>query len=357
MNYLKFFKSLFESEATPKITTNAGGVAEISKLSQYQSIPELAKQLEYFENNNVEIGPNSKGANYLVKLVIAQLKKHGIEVADVGLGYTTDLVNAIKGFQSKNGLDATGNVNHATYNALFGVTPVSSKTKTENGADDVIEPERYDRIVAKIIANLEGGYYHPNMMKEDPKKFKGYDKSGETMFGLDRHAGHDTYYSSKRAEDDVFKNLQYIEGGEYEYKTPEAKDFWTKIDAADAKNKWKWGYRGGDAESELRQLAGEIMKPYFTKYFTEKLSPEAQQLVKNDDRLLFHFIYATWNGQGWFKKFADKFNEAVSSGITDSDRLYKIAIDSRLDSNNRLIAQTGEKIAKLLGSAKKSWLT
>jgi len=85
------------------------------------------------------------------------------------------------------------------------------------------------------------------------------------------------------------------------------------------------------------------------------LSPEAQAIVDSDGRLTFHFVYATWNGPGWFKKFATDINKAVASGITDTDKLVQVALDSRTKEGlkegsapNSLVKQGGEKIAKFI---------
>ena len=106
----------------------------------------------------------------------------------------------------------------------------------------MITIENFKELAKKVFEKLEGGYYHPNMLKKNPSKFKGYETSGETMYGLDRHAGHDIYYSTPRKAKGVFDNLKYIDNGSYRYKSDAAKNFWTAIDNANAKNNWEWGY-------------------------------------------------------------------------------------------------------------------
>jgi hypothetical protein len=64
---------------------------------------------------------------------------------------------------------------------------------------------------------------------------------------------------------------------------------------------------------------------------------------------MFHFIYATWNGAGWFQKFANKINESVDEGVTKISDLESIAMKSRKESGNSIIASGGQKISKLLG--------
>lgn len=202
----------------------------------------------------------------------------------------------------------------------------------------------FDYVTSVVIDKLEGGYFHPNMRTKNPQKFGAYHRSGETMFGFDRHAGHDLFYSSKRKTSDVLQNLKHIEANEYKYKTPEAEKFWTIIDKADAKNKWQWLYRGGDKYSELKSLTGRIMYPQYEKLVKLYLTPESRQIVESDPKLLLHFIYACWNGTGWFRKFAEKFNKAVAAGERDKGKLLELALDSRINSGNKLIKQSGEKI-------------
>ena len=220
-----------------------------------------------------------------------------------------------------------------------------------------VDKDKFKTVTKLVIDKLEGGYFHPNMRTANPKKFGAYHRSGETMFGLDRHAGHGLYYSTSRKSDDVLRNLKNIESGVYTYKSLEAKEFWTTIDTANAKNNWQWLYRGGGLENKLKDLTAEIMLPSYERNAKNYLDAKTREIVEKDNRLLFHFIYASWNGSGWFQKFATDMNKAVSSGITEADKLSQVALDSRLkeglrkgSSPNSLIAQGGNKIAKIFDS-------
>lgn len=222
-----------------------------------------------------------------------------------------------------------------------------------------IDRNKFKTVTKLVIDKLEGGYFHPNMRTNNPSKFGSYHRSGETMFGLDRHAGHGLFYSTPRKADDVISNLKFIESNAYQYKTPEAKEFWTTIDNANAKKNWAWLYRGGNLENRLKDLTCDIMLPVYERNSKNYLSAKAKEIVDNDNRLLFHFIYGSWNGSGWFKKFATDINKAVANGITNPDELAKIALNSRLNeglkegsSPNSLIAQGGRKIANLFTSLK-----
>jgi len=183
-----------------------------------------------------------------------------------------------------------------------------------------VSPGSFEEITNKVINELEGGYYHPNMNQS------AMGNSGETMMGIDRRHGGDINTS------------------------PEGKEFWKLIDDADASSKWKHNYRGGNLESKLRSLVVKMIKPFFLKNMNNYLSPEARKIVESNPNLMFHFVYATWNGPGWFRKFATKINDAVKKGITDPNKLTEIAIRSRIDSGNSIIAQGGKKIDNILGT-------
>lgn len=182
----------------------------------------------------------------------------------------------------------------------------------------------FEDIVAEVIDELEGGYYHPDMLRDGRIRDSRYGNSGETMMGIDRKAG------------GKINN------------TPEGIKFWQLIDNANARRNWKWNYRGGNLENELRRLAGLMIKRYYDDYSNRWLSDKTKKIVNSNRKLLFNFIYAVWNGPGWFKKFAKIINDAVDSGIKNGDILAELFIKSRIQSGNSLIAQGGRKIAKIL---------
>lgn len=201
-------------------------------------------------------------------------------------------------------------------------TDVEDKKKTTTKKSTT--PSDFDKIVEDVINNLEGGYYHPDMLSDGRLKGSGMGDSGETMFGMDRKHGKDFA------------------------KTPAGVEFWGLIDDADARNNWKWNYKGGSLEPRLKKLVADMIKPVYDSLSKRYLSKEAQELVKNNPKLTFNFAYATWNGPGWFQKFAKKVNEAVKDGVTDPEELAKVAIDARLTSGNSIIAQGGRKVSKVM---------
>ena len=190
----------------------------------------------------------------------------------------------------------------------------------------------WNKMVNIVIDNLEGGYYHPDMLADGRIKDSRYGASGETMMGMDRKTGG------------------------WETKGPVAGEFWRLIDDAGARTNWKYGYMGGTLEPKLRELVAQIMKPLFEKYLGSYMSPEARAIVMADAGLTFNFAYAVWNGPGWFQRFARVINEKVANGVTDPKELLRVAVDTRKNwstsnaASNSLIAQGGRKIEKIVGS-------
>jgi hypothetical protein len=198
--------------------------------------------------------------------------------------------------------------------------------------------DKFQKVTSLVIDKLEGGYYHPNMLVDGRIKDSRYGASGETMFGIDR-----------------------LNGGAIN-RSKNGLAFWSIIDKAGASSKWAWNFTGGSLKPALQKLASNMIYALYSVYIKLYLkSPSLIRIIENDDRLLFHFIYATWNGAGWFKKFATDMFNAYKSGITNPNDLYRVAIASRTKEGlrkgtqaNSLIKQGGEKIASLFKDYKPS---
>lgn len=190
--------------------------------------------------------------------------------------------------------------------------PASKVTSVQN---------KFTKAVRGIIDNIEGAYVNPSQLTNKREK-RAFRKSGETMYGIDRKTG-----GSINA-------------------TEEGKQFWALIDADKKKNPEKWVryYDGGELKRPLQDLAAEIMKPQFEKLFNTYLSPEAQQIINSDPRLMFHFIYATWNGAGWFRKFANSFEEQLKKGVTNPNVLFNKVIEDRKNSGG-IIGNKADEVA------------
>ncbi len=194
----------------------------------------------------------------------------------------------------------------------------------------MVSQQNFIKTTNVVIDYLEGGYYHPNMLKDGRVTDSRYSASGETMFGLDRKAG----------------------AGLSIY--PQWGEFWGIIDNANAANTWSWNYMGGAYKDQLKSLAGQIMYYEYSRLYYKYLSPESQSIVDSDPRLTFNFAYAAWNGEGWFNRFADVLNSAVADGATDKDTLVDLVVNARANSSNSLIAQGGAKIAQFINSLNSS---
>ena len=188
-----------------------------------------------------------------------------------------------------------------------------------------VSPDDFSKMINLIINKLEGGYYHPNMLSDGRVKDMRYGASGETMFGIDRKNGPES-------------------------KTPAGLEFWSLIDNADAQHKWPVEYMGGDLAPKLRELVVKMMQPQYISYFKRYLTPEAQKIVATDPKLVFQFVYATFNGEGWFRDFAKYVDQKIQDGVTDTATINQGLQSLRTGSKSSLIAQSGNKMNSILNT-------
>jgi len=207
----------------------------------------------------------------------------------------------------------------------------------------LVDQNYFNKITGVVIDKLEGGYLHPDMSLPPAFKF-----SGETMFGLDRFAGHDFYYSTPRIGKTPKTDLKYIYNGSYNYRTNDSKEFWTTIDRAGARTKWNRGYLGGTLNTRLKELAGNILFPFFLKWCDKYMDQKTKDIVLGDPKLTFLMSYAVWNGEGYFQKFSNVLDTAVRSGITNKEKLKTILLNARINYPNSLIRQGGNIIKKFI---------
>jgi hypothetical protein len=178
----------------------------------------------------------------------------------------------------------------------------------------------FNKATKSVIDSLEGAYVNPSQLTNKREK-RVFSKSGETMFGIDRKTG---------------GKLNTSDAG---------RKFWELIDANKKKNPEKWTryYDGGEIKGQLQDLASQMMEPEFERLFKVHFSPQEQQIIKSDPRLFFHFAYATWNGPGWFRKFANSIKREIRQGNTDTNSLFNIAIDDRKDAGG-IIGAKADKV-------------
>ena len=211
-------------------------------------------------------------------------------------------------------LDVLTNV----FNKVFDIDKLKDLALKKLSSTISNRPQIYFRDMSDAIINgIEGGYYHPRM------KLGNMGDSGETMFGLDRKNGK-------------------------QEKTALGREFWGLIDKKNAKYNWPWNYMGGSSSEKLRDLASKIMEPLFNAYSKKYLTPKAYDIMMSDPRIYFNFAYATWNGIGWFQRFAEKFNQEVESGVTNKNRLAQFLLNLRRNSGNQYIAGSTDKVKQMM---------
>jgi len=196
----------------------------------------------------------------------------------------------------------------------------------------MVDAKQFIDLTGIVIDNFEGGYYHPNMLSRfKPSDQKLLKFSGETMFGIDRKAG--------------------IQLAKY----PEWDKMWKLIDEDRRNNPslWKYQYRGGNLSSELKKLVSQMMFKWFT-YLAEKyISATSMEVISNDSRLIIHFSYACWNGEGWFKRFATALNKAILKYPESKQDIFNETIKARTMATNlvgipnSVIRQQGKKMIDL----------
>jgi hypothetical protein len=109
-------------------------------------------------------------------------------------------------------------------------------------------------------------------------------------------------------------------------------------------SEWKWLYRGGDKEGRLKDLAVKIMKRNFDRNISNFVkNPKTKEKIETIPGLTLHMSYATWNGPGFFKKFANSLDQGVSQGLSDKE-LIELAINDR--SKTRLLNK--DKVANAI---------
>jgi hypothetical protein len=228
----------------------------------------------------------------------------------------------IKGLYNLN--EQAGDILQGLADSILKMLDSDFKNDNEYNTSSGSVDSKWENVTKKVIDEFEGGYWNPKCGHQT----RGMGKSTETMFGLDRYNG----------------NIE---------STPEGKEFFRLIDKE--KNDlgmqqfcktWKWLYRGGHLEDELKTLASKIMKNQYDINSKTYFSPELRERVENNDSLLMHFAYASWNGPGFFKKFAKSLDNGIKDGKSDSELINQAISDRK---NSVLLHQ--DKVASVMKSS------
>ena len=196
-----------------------------------------------------------------------------------------------------------------------------------------VTEKKFVELTQVVIDNFEGGYYHPDMKKRfKPSDQSKFGDSGETLFGLDRKHG---------------SQLKMY---------AEWKQFWDLVDAEKFHdtNVWnKYNYKPtGIIGQRLKELASKIMYKWFSYLAGKYILISSMDEIANDDRLILHFSYASWNGQSWFERYAKALNLAIQNHEGDKQLIFSEAIKARTESSNKVIRQQGANMMALFKKMK-----
>ena len=186
-------------------------------------------------------------------------------------------------------------------------------------------------IVQAIVDNLEGGYYHPthafSFSQTDRNTYK---NSGETLYGLDRYAGNNEGIRKgpkNQSGIDFWAAVDAISGnGSYKDTSRTVKTGQWNIKKYPKKSGiWSWNHMPKKSESGYDNLQKNLTKYITNSYnslFNKYLAGHpVGQLVQNDGRLKFMYYRATWNGSGFFQKYASNLKAVYDKGEKNIDNL------------------------------------
>jgi len=242
----------------------------------------------------------------------------GFDFSDVGF---LDFSKAMEKLKSMSGIGGGTKPNQVQTTNEPTNEPISTSSEivVSSGGGNA----NFREITKKVIANFEGGYWNPICHGR-----KGMGKSTETMFGLDRYNG----------------NIESTEDGRKFFKIidDEKRALGAKSSGSGSSTKWenmdnfckKWTYNyKGDSKTKqpLMDLATTIMEGRFNSYMSSFVKdPKVKEKIMNNKNLLTHMSYATWNGIGFFKKFAKRLEDKIKQRASDKE-LVDTAIQSRAE--------------------------
>ena len=220
-------------------------------------------------------------------------------------------------------------------------------------------------LLKAMVAYIEGGYYYPGQAytKFSEKDRKLYGSSGETLWGVDRHAGQTENAPEGKlfwGEVDKLSGYGDTSGTSgYSRKTPTKS--WDISSYNTKSSGWSYGY------SPKPGSAGyDVMYDSFVKYATGNLNKflnsnfkthPVKNLILSDSRLKFLWFRSTWNGSGWFNWYATGKKSLNINGLMwaydnvtkNPDELIIWDLNNRLKFGNGLITHDVRKMSELLG--------
>jgi hypothetical protein len=217
-------------------------------------------------------------------------------------------------------------------------------------------------IVQAIVDNLEGGYYHPTHAYDSSTKllktsFEVYKNSGETLYGIDRFAGNTEGIKQGPINQTgvaFWSAVDAISGfGAYKATARITKTGgWNIVKNPRKSNGWSWNYMPKPSDPGYNTLQTNLQK-YISHQFTSFSKTyfgnhPVGKLVESDGRLKFLFYRATWNGVGFFKKYANNLKAVYDSGVTDIDKLICADLTFRYNKKSSAFKPGVSKMAYMI---------
>ena len=213
-------------------------------------------------------------------------------------------------------------------------------------------------IVQAIVDNLEGGYYHPTHAFSFKQKDRDiYKNSGETLYGLDRYAGNNEGIRKgpkNQSGVDFWSAVDAISGnGSYKDTSRTVKTGQWNIDKFPKKSGiWSWNHMPKKSEKGYDTLQKNLTK-YITSSYNTNMnnnfgSTELKKVIENDGRLKFMFYRATWNGSGFFKKYANNLKAVYNKGERDVEKLICADLTYRYNNKSSAFKPGVSKMAYMI---------
>jgi len=224
-----------------------------------------------------------------------------------------------------------------------------------------------ENLLTLMVDYIEGGYYHQSHAKGLNNNSQYIMKdSGETLWGVDRCAGNTEGLQHNSTKNTLgikfWSTIDKISGyGGYADFSRSIKTSAWNYDAHPVIQKgWPRLYLPTKRNTNTNDY--NIMLSTFTQYALSQMNSmlnsnfnsykDLKSLILNDSRLKFLWLRATWNGTGWFSKFASNKTGVIwayHNGYNTPDSLIIWDLNHRLSFHNDLITHDVKRIAELLG--------
>ena len=326
-------------------TIGIGEIKEepIDKPEEGELLPEEGLDEEYSEEvyqGEAEIDPDISAVNQYVAMQILNDAEE-----------SRDTTEADKTFTS------TGE----TISGKLNTTPDKGK------GFGIIGKKMADKDLLKAMVDyIEGGYYYPGhaYSQFNEKSRNLYGSSGETLWGIDRHAGQTENTTLGKKFWAAVDNLSGYGSstGTTGYSKKTNTRSWNNGSYPTKSGAWKYNYMPSKKDSgydtmynSFVEYASSHCHEWLDKYF--KNHP-VKAMILGDARMKFMWFRATWNGPGWFSWYVNgKKGSSATTGLKwaydnvskNVDDLILWDLNNRLKFGNSLITHDVKKMAKLIG--------